>query len=69
MNKDNDIDIADAVINEQLNTMLEQERQQATIFFQPGFEQMCPFFTKEQIMEYALRAVVMLRISIAARWN
>jgi len=71
MNKN--ADIANLVVNEQLNRMLEQERKRLELLPMPELElelgQELPSFIKDAMLETALYTGVMMKISILARLN
>lgn len=69
MRMNNSGDIANIVVNEQLNRMLEQERKRLVLFPPPEFGQECPFSNKDQLFEEALHIAVMMKISILAKLN
>lgn len=62
-------DIANIVVNEQLNRMLEHERRRCELLPMPDFEQVCPFIDKDQMFEMALHLAVMTKISMTAWLN
>lgn len=62
-------DIANAVISKQIDEMMEQERKNLVLLPIPGLEQECPFLSKDQMFEIALRIVVMTKISAMAGLN
>ena len=67
MNKN--ADIANLVVNEQLNRMLEQERKRLELLPMPELELELPSFIKDAMLETALYTGVMMKISILARLN
>ena len=67
MNKN--VDVANIVVNEQFNRLLEQERKRCELLPMPEFEQECPFISKDQMCEIALRIAVVMKISVMAGLN
>lgn len=65
----NKSDIASMVVDEQLNRLVEQERERLKFLPLPEFEQECPFFDNVQMLEAFLRMTVMTKISTMARLN
>jgi len=79
MKRNRDVDIASAVVSEQLNRLLERERKDFTPPPMSDLEQLYPFLDKDQaskivshissMSEVVLHMIVMMKISVTARLN
>lgn len=66
MNKD---EVANVVVNEQLNRMLEQERKNCEVTPMPEVEHMYPSYIIDHAQEAILYMIVNMKISLISRLN